>query len=59
MATYMNGPSKALGFRLPLDLLSEIEEIAKATDRPVNRVVVRMLQKQLEQEKKSLELQKR
>lgn len=47
----MNGPSKALGFRLPLDLLSEIEEIAKATDRPVNRVVVRMLQKQLEQEK--------
>jgi predicted DNA-binding protein len=52
MATYMNGPSKTLGFRLPVTLLQEIEKIAKCTDRTVNRVVVRMLQAQIEQEKK-------
>jgi len=53
----MNGPSKALGMRLPEDLLQEIEWVAQVTDRSINRVVVRMLQKQIKQEKKSDESQ--
>lgn len=49
---YMNEPTKTLGFRLPLSILREIEKEAEKSDRSLNRVVVRMLQAQLEQEKK-------
>lgn len=42
--------SKVHVIRVPLDISNEIMKQAEVTDRSFNRVVVRMLEKQLEQE---------
>lgn len=49
--------SKSHTIRLPLNIWEEIQERAEITDRSINYIVNKMLQKQLEQEKKNIELQ--
>ena len=51
-------PSVVQSIRLPREVWNQIKEQAEITDRSFNRVVLRMLQKQLEQEKKNVELQR-
>jgi len=46
------GPTVVRSIRLPKEIWDEIKEQAEITDRPLSRVIIRMLQKQLEQEKK-------
>lgn len=48
-------PSIVQSIRIPLNVWKEIKELAEVTDRSFNRVVLRMLQKQLEQENKQKE----
>lgn len=45
--------------RLPKELWDEIKSNAEITDRSLNRVVLRMLQKQVEQEKKAVKKESR
>lgn len=47
--------SKSHTIRLPLNIWEEIQEQAEITDRSINYIVNKMLQKQLEQERKTQE----
>jgi hypothetical protein len=44
--------ARTRSIRFPISLIAQIEKEAEESDRSVNRVVVRMLQAQLEQENK-------
>jgi hypothetical protein len=46
-------PSVVQSVRLPRELWNDIKALADITDRSFNRVVLRMLQKQIEQEKEA------
>jgi len=51
-------PSVVQSVRIPWELWNEIKILAEISDRSFNRVVLRMLQRQLEQEKKEIQAKK-